>query len=634
MKLRRWCRSRTAARLGGTAAVSLVLAGSLVLTTAAPASALVGIDDVIVAAGVTAAAPASVLAVVTSPWIVAGAAVVAVAGVGFIGYECLSGGSWCPFNDEFGEPDGVARGYEMITPGEIPNTARTGGTVAVGGWMTLEFPAVASWDMATGRVSASLAVTYNPYGDFTASRALPNAFTSYCQAGPGSTDVQYPSGSLYSYVSQAASPYTQWTAQVQDSYAHLNFDPCSGAKADNPGGDWLPLAVLVAEYDGSIWRTNSAWWPNPYASDAVKDSLGALQTYSVDKVCKDSGGVQQTVTVTALAGDPVPLVACPAGTVPVSETVFTQTIGGPREQISSTGWGAGVPEEYPNCVGQACALWVQVDGVTVAQGNPDAPYWWAISQVTPERVSCQWGGAWGSYAMPLTDCAPLKYAYATTSTVGTTYQPERGWVPVLAPEMQPWPTESPLPEVETMPEPEPTGSPSATPSNSVDPSASPSGSTPVIPESGANPDPDPSDNALECIGATWTWNPISWVYAPVKCALLWAFVPQSGALDNVKDDIETSWNDTPIPTWVDVPLGLIPSGASSGGCAGPAMALGDPFNATLYPLSACEAPMSGIAAVCKTGISAILVFAGVRSSLSLLLSGIGFAWPSHEIGGK
>ena len=28
----------------------------------------------------------------------------------------------------------------------------------------------------------------------------------------------------------------------------------------------------------------------------------------------------------------------------------------------------------------------------------------------------------------------------------------------------------------------------------------------------------------------WSWNPIDWVFTPVKCALVWAFVPKPGAM--------------------------------------------------------------------------------------------------------
>lgn len=42
-----------------------------------------------------------------------------------------------------------------------------------------------------------------------------------------------------------------------------------------------------------------------------------------------------------------------------------------------------------------------------------------------------------------------------------------------------------------------------------------------------------------CIGG-WSWfNPIEWVLEPVKCALLWAFVPDAGTLATAFDDFQT-----------------------------------------------------------------------------------------------
>jgi len=633
VKLRRWCRSRTAARLGGTAAVSLVLAGSLVLTSTDVAHATTGLDDVaVIVAGRSVIAPLSTL-VGTGILATAGLALVG-AGAIWLGGNCISGEGVCPipeatianWKQNLGNLwEGLQSGVRQVaSPGSYSTLHVTGDTWA-------EYAGVGKYKVDMSWSASGSNPSYYPTG---MSRA------ALCVSGPASTEWAYPPGTIYG--GWDGTP----VLQLSTSQAGGSYVPCSGLAA---GPDWVAVGFKISgAITGSFTQDTYVAW-NPYASAALGEAATNLAVRTTTQCVSLTDPTDTNeVTNTSTIGSLVPSLAlCAEGYMPVS-TDYALVGGNPSVanapaswaslgsagSVGTIGWAPGVREEYPNCVSGDCAMWVTVDGVELQQGNPDAPYWWRISQLTPERVSCRWGGAWGSYVMPLADCDPLKYAWATPTTTGTVFDPERGYVPVTGPEFAPWPTETPLPEVETLPEPEPTGSPSATPSTSGDPSGSPSASPPVIPESGTNPDPDPSDNAMECIGNTWTWNPISWVYAPVKCALLWAFVPQSGALDNVKDDIEISWNDTPIPTWVDVPLGLIPSGASSGGCAGPAMALGEPFNATLYPLSACEAPMSGIAAVCKTGISAILVFAGVRSSLSLLLSGIGFAWPSHEIGGK
>jgi hypothetical protein len=83
------------------------------------------------------------------------------------------------------------------------------------------------------------------------------------------------------------------------------------------------------------------------------------------------------------------------------------------------------------------------------------------------------------------------------------------------------------------PGPEPTTQPST--QASTQPSPNPSATLGVgVPIDGLNPDPDsgpvpsptvdPKTGGKSCMGAVWSWNPVQWVFVPVKCALIWAFV--------------------------------------------------------------------------------------------------------------
>lgn len=67
--------------------------------------------------------------------------------------------------------------------------------------------------------------------------------------------------------------------------------------------------------------------------------------------------------------------------------------------------------------------------------------------------------------------------------------------------------------------------PGTTSTPTVQPSPSPSSTTPM-PTSGPNPVPE-DGTGPSCLSAMWSWNPVDWVYVPVKCALQWAFVPSS-----------------------------------------------------------------------------------------------------------
>lgn len=62
-------------------------------------------------------------------------------------------------------------------------------------------------------------------------------------------------------------------------------------------------------------------------------------------------------------------------------------------------------------------------------------------------------------------------------------------------------------------------------------------------DTGANPDPSDGTN---CITSSWSWNPVSWVYAPVKCALKWAFVPSAEAATSWQTKINTIKTQFPV----------------------------------------------------------------------------------------
>lgn len=71
-----------------------------------------------------------------------------------------------------------------------------------------------------------------------------------------------------------------------------------------------------------------------------------------------------------------------------------------------------------------------------------------------------------------------------------------------------------------------------------------------IPGPGPNPTPAPgpgpapgTDPAGECFSDGWSSvaNPLDWVLVPVKCALVWAFVPSATKLDEFGQRLDTKW---------------------------------------------------------------------------------------------
>lgn len=176
------------------------------------------------------------------------------------------------------------------------------------------------------------------------------------------------------------------------------------------------------------------------------------------------------------------------------------------------------------------------------------------------------------------------------------------------------------------------------PSTDTDPDPDPT-PTAGLPGSGSNPDPatgeetgtdnppaaDPTDtNGGNCIGGAWSFNPLNWVYVPVKCAFKWAFVPSSAALATSISGLGNAWGDTVLGNWIDAigDIGGSLAGLGGGGCAGPSV---DVLTAhDLHPLSACAAPMSTVAQVVNICLS-VLVYVGVAlASFNAVAAAFGF----------
>lgn len=128
-------------------------------------------------------------------------------------------------------------------------------------------------------------------------------------------------------------------------------------------------------------------------------------------------------------------------------------------------------------------------------------------------------------------------------------------------------------------------------------------------------------------------NPIDWILHPIKCALVWAFVPRDSVVVSTQTALATAWAPTifgRLPDVVGTAL-TIPDGGS--GCSGPLVAiplhLGD-LNVDYqgYPLSACEAPMSVLADWSRLIGSAVIIWLtglGIirRASATVNAPGIG-----------
>lgn len=82
------------------------------------------------------------------------------------------------------------------------------------------------------------------------------------------------------------------------------------------------------------------------------------------------------------------------------------------------------------------------------------------------------------------------------------------------------------------------------------------------PLTGANPDPGDGTN---CMGSAWSWNPVNWVYIPIKCA----FLPTHFSATNLVAlrDLLASKPPFSVVVAVASSLGGLADGFSGGGCS-------------------------------------------------------------------
>lgn len=307
------------------------------------------------------------------------------------------------------------------------------------------------------------------------------------------------------------------------------------------------------------------------------------------------------------------LPACPAGTVPVGGGAAAGSPWTPGQQVpagTGTGtpllpeWSRPTPEQLPHAPkpgepqtprrtlpetpSQPLPEYDPITGAPTGspQPTPD-PY---VPEPTPERPDPQPEGPcmWGGYAVDPADC---------------------GGAPEPAPRPTAPPSTSPTTPPRLEPDPEPTPSGAPPPSD-------------VPGTSGANPDSE------GCLREAWSWNPVSWVLAPVKCALRWAFVPPAGAGEAAVEGVDDALGDTGLPEWGgavrDVGGGLSGVGATAAGCSGPHFSLslkGKQYD--FDPLNACSQPMQGAAVVVKVLISLAVCVAGAKLCARPVLAAFG-----------
>lgn len=131
---------------------------------------------------------------------------------------------------------------------------------------------------------------------------------------------------------------------------------------------------------------------------------------------------------------------------------------------------------------------------------------------------------------------------------------------------------------------------------------------------------DPGGEGRSCIGGIVSWNPLDWVYVPVKCALTWAFVPSDTDVESVLQPLHDEFEGTIgvlFTSFDDLINAFVPSHGtadSSGNCLGPSISVGVLHLEDIHPLDACDEPMKTVA-----GYVHALLTLGVWVGLAMVL---------------
>jgi hypothetical protein len=393
--------------------------------------------------------------------------------------------------------------------------------------------------------------------------------------------------------SQAALGWPVWLECDRNSDGA--FDHYNNVMLSTPSPTWSTtdacpsstLSHLVAAWAAP--PTQGQWNYNMnlgYAGHGTEPGLGGVggvpSSSSVDItatqacVSDTDPGTTTSAIGTIPGGGQIPTPKCPAGMHPTGTTYTGHNGKGTAVNLGSATFNPGA---YPSC-NAGCRMVVNVDGLPCRIGVAACYDWMHLTP--PQQVACMWG----PYNMPTSDCAGLELGYRGGQglsidvtkplnppqlvPVGPDLKPIPQWGPGTSapPDWGPTTAPNPGPVTTTAPAPATTTVPS--PSVSTTPVA------PGLPTVGTNPTPtgapipDPSAPGQNCLAAAWTWNPIDWVFVPVKCALVWAFVPTDGAIGQAMGEAKADLLGRPpvsVAVALAVPLVAL-VGTQVDGCSG------------------------------------------------------------------
>ena len=399
------------------------------------------------------------------------------------------------------------------------------------------------------------------------------------------------------------------TAAGQYATTTATFSPGNIANAQSSAPGTAPFAspmlcgtgltlTSVTIYGYAI--TGNVTGPREFFGDSYPE---ADQRTTTSVTCKKPDATTFVITAT-VSGDSgrVDVPSCYAAdetSWPIDATIK----GGPVGDIprTYTEWAPhpDFEQDYGDCfneLGLVCTVAVWINGDECAVGDVLCVDWQNYHAGHPSAVKCKFG----AYVVAMANCDMLRHSYKTTTIPVTEVEPTTG-----------------DPKLPNEPNP-PTAPPEVCQVNCV---------TPPVPDDPENPDGG-GDN---CLSDAFSWNPVDWVYVPVKCALSWAFVPPTGSWDAAVDRVKVAAEGDSMAQWQDS-LGSAFSGVSGGnaGCQGPGFNMPDVLvdggmPSPFYPFSSCGSTASQVAYWSHLVATVFLVVLAVVKVVELITSGMGLS---------
>jgi hypothetical protein len=134
----------------------------------------------------------------------------------------------------------------------------------------------------------------------------------------------------------------------------------------------------------------------------------------------------------------------------------------------------------------------------------------------------------------------------------------------------------------------------------------------------------PGSSGAACYPSGWSaLNPVEWVLEPVKCALTWAFVPDSATLQDFVTTVRTAYDGTAIGEWASA-LSNIGFTVPDGGCDGihatvPLMVM----TWDLHLFSTCDEPWSTASAVVNGFLTVSIAWFALAGTFRIIASSFG-----------